>query len=126
MRRCCMRPERLYLCDILEAADAVAAFVSGRSRDSFEGDDLLRSAVLHKLTVMGEAAARLPAEFRVRHPEVPWAEVVAFRNIAVHEYFAVDWGIVWSAATGDAPQLRRLVAAILERDSPAGEEGGGD
>jgi len=111
-----MRPERLYLTDIVEAADAIAGFIAGLARASFEGDDLLRSAVLHKLTLMGEAAARLPAEFKARHPEVPWSDVVAFRNIAVHEYFAVDWAIVWNAATADAPELRRLVAAILERE----------
>jgi uncharacterized protein with HEPN domain len=111
-----MRPERLSLTDIVEAADAVAGFIGGLARESFEGNDLLRSAVLHKLMLIGEAAARLPAEFKSRHPEVPWSDVVAFRNIAVHEYFAVDWVIVWNAATIDAPGLRRLVAAILERE----------
>jgi uncharacterized protein with HEPN domain len=115
-----MRPERLYLNDIVESADAVARFVAGKTRESFEGDDLFRSAVLHKLMLIGEAAARLPAEFKTRHAEVPWADVVAFRNIAVHEYFAVDWIIVWNAATSDAPKLRQFVAAILEREFPVG------
>lgn len=115
-----MRPERLYLQDMVEAADAVAGFLAGHARAAFEGDDLLRSAVLHKLMLIGEAAARLPAEFKSEHPDVPWADVVGFRNIAVHEYFAVDWIIVWNAATSDAPQLRQSVAAILEREFPAG------
>lgn len=111
-----MRPERLYLQDMVEAADAVAGFLAGRDRASFEGDDLVRSAVLHKLMLIGEAAARLPAAFKAAHPEVPWAEVVAFRNIAVHEYFAVDWSIVWNAAASDAPRLRQSIAEILERE----------
>ena len=120
-----MRPERLYLLDIVEAADAVARFISSVTRDSFEGDDLVRSAVLHKLTLIGEAAARLPDDLKSRHPEVPWPEVVAFRNIAVHKYFAVDWSIVWNAATTDAPQLRLLVAAIVECDLGADEGSAG-
>ncbi|MCK4374815.1 MAG: DUF86 domain-containing protein [Candidatus Brocadiae bacterium] len=84
----------------------------------FLGNDLLRSAVLQKLTIIGEAAARLPAEFRRAHAEVEWADVVAFRNIAVHAYFAVDWSIVWVTATQDAPALRAKVAAILEEEYP--------
>ncbi|MBI4495011.1 MAG: DUF86 domain-containing protein [Chloroflexi bacterium] len=113
-----MRPEQLYLADIVEAADAIRGFLSGRDRESFLGNDLLRSAVLHKLTIIGEAAARLPASFRECHPEVPWADIVGFRNIAVHAYFAVDWSIVWVAATRDALELRRQVAAILATEFP--------
>lgn len=89
-----MRRERLYLTDILEAADAISTFLDGCSKDTFFESELIRSAVLHKLTVIGEAAARLPADLRLRHPEVPWSDVVGFRNIAVHAYFAVEWSIV--------------------------------
>ena len=111
-----MRRDELYLSDIVEAADSIAAFLSGRDRDSFIQDDLLRSAVLHKLTVIGEAAARVSSDFRERHPEIEWPDIVGFRNIAVHAYFAVDWPIVWVAATHDAPQLRRQVQEILAKE----------
>jgi uncharacterized protein with HEPN domain len=99
--------------DIVEAADAIAAFIAGAIREGFVGNDLLRSAVLQKLTVIGEAASRLSEDFKGRHAGVEWADIVAFRNIAVHAYFSVDWPIVWTAATEDAPALRKQVAAIL-------------
>lgn len=108
-----MRRDELYLTDIVEAAESVAAFLSGRSRETFLHDDLLRSAVLHKLTVIGEAAARLSADLRSRHAEIEWGDIAGFRNIAVHAYFAVDWSIVWVAATQDAPRLREQVLRIL-------------
>ena len=54
-----MRPERLYINDILEAADAIERFIEGVSEGDFIGNDLLRSAVLQKLSVIGEAASRL-------------------------------------------------------------------
>ena len=111
-----MRRDELYLSDIVEAADSINAFLSERTREDFLRDDLLRSAVLHKLTVIGEAA-RLSAEFRARHTEVEWADIVGFRNIAVHAYFAVDWSIVWVAATRDAPRLKRQVAEIMSSES---------
>lgn len=96
-----MRRDRQFLTDILEAADSITAFLANESRESFQGNDLLRSAILHKLTVIGEAAARISADLRSRHPEVPWADIVGFRNISVHAYFTVDWGIVWTTATDD-------------------------
>jgi uncharacterized protein with HEPN domain len=93
-----MRREELYLTDIVEAADTIQRFIEGVQREDFD-DELRRSAVLQKLIVIGEAAARLPREFTERHPEVEWADIVGFRNIAVHEYFSVNWSIVWVAAT---------------------------
>jgi uncharacterized protein with HEPN domain len=76
--------------------------------------------VLQKLIVIGEAAARLPRQFTHSHPEVPWVDIVGFRNIAVHEYFAVDWSIVWVTASEDVPVLRRAVARILDEESDDG------
>lgn len=109
-----MRPERLYLADIVEAADAIGRFLEGISQEAFMRDELRQSAVLHKLILIGEAAARLPRTFTEQHPEIPWPDIVAFRNIAVHEYFAVDWRIVWVTATQDVPLLRQQIAAVLE------------
>ena len=113
-----MRREELYLSDIVEAADAIQRFIAGIRRDDFLHDELRQSAVLQKLIVIGEAVARLPAEFRERHPEVEWADIVGFRNIAVHEYFAVNWSIVWRAATQDALDLRQKAVRILAEEYP--------
>jgi len=112
------RDDGLYLEDIAEAADAIAGFVSGIEEAAFMGSDLLRSAVLQKLTVIGEAASRISDELRERHMDVPWSRIVAFRNIAVHAYFSVDWHVVWEAATMDAPQLKEKVAEIIDWEFP--------
>jgi uncharacterized protein with HEPN domain len=113
-----MRPERLYLQDMVEAADNIAFHIAGRPRERFLGDRTVRAAVLHELTVIGEAAARLASEFRARHPEVPWSKIVAFRNLLVHEYFGLDWPIVWDTATTLVPVLREQVARVLSAEFP--------
>ncbi len=110
-----MRPERLYLTDIVEAADAIDRFLAGIGEPMLMQDELRQSAVLQKLIVIGEAVSRLPLEFRKQYPEIPWPDIVAFRNIAVHEYFAVDWRIVWVTATQEVPELRRQIASLLEK-----------
>ncbi|MCX8156713.1 MAG: DUF86 domain-containing protein [Verrucomicrobiae bacterium] len=57
---------------------------------------------------------RLPKAFTERHAGIPWPDIVAFRNIAVHEYFAVDWRILWVTATQEVPLLRSQIARLLE------------
>ena len=47
---------------------------------------MIQSAILQKLIVIGDAAARLPRNFVERHLEIEWENIVAFRKIAVHEY----------------------------------------
>ena len=50
---------------------------------------------------------------RVAHPEIPWASVIAMRNLLVHEYFGIDIEEVWSTAVNDLPLLRPLVEAMM-------------
>ena len=67
-----MRPEKLYLVDIVEAAASIERFLSGISQDEFDEDDLRKSAVLQKLAILGEASAD-PAELCESHPDDPMA-----------------------------------------------------
>jgi uncharacterized protein with HEPN domain len=108
-----MRPEELYLLDILEATEAIRRFCDAVDEQSFLQDELRQSAVLQKLIVIGEAAAHLPDEFMENHPDIEWADIVGFRNIAVHEYFAILWTIVWETAMRDIPELRDIILHII-------------
>ena len=67
--------------------------------------------------MIGEAAARLSQIFREAHPQVEWRDIIAFRNIAVHAYFAVQWDIVWATAADDVPVLRRQILEILQAEN---------
>ncbi len=112
-----MRHEALYLEDIRDAADSITRFIAGFDGEAtLRESDVVSSAVVHKLAVIGEASARLSAELKARHPEIAWAEIVAFRNILVHAYFGIDWSVVWLAASTEVPALRMQVAAILETE----------
>ena len=117
-----MRTETLYLDDILDAADAIARFLHDIEKETFLSSDLYQSAVLQKLTVIGEAAARLSEEFRNRHSEIRWRGIVGLRNIVVHNYFGINWETIWHAATQDVPILREQIAAILAAEYPEPDE----
>ncbi|MBE0671278.1 MAG: DUF86 domain-containing protein [Anaerolineales bacterium] len=111
-----MRPEKLYLTDIVEASQAIARFIMGENYYEFEQNEMMNSAVLQKLMVIGEAASRLPKEFTSRFPEIPWVDIIGFRNIAVHEYFAIRWDIAWVAASEEVPVLKEQVEKILREE----------
>ncbi len=108
-----MRPEKLYLTDILEAADSIERFAANTSFEMFIGDEMRKSAILQKLTVIGEAAAHLSVEFRQKYADIPWQDMVGFRNFAIHAYFSVNWEIVWTTVTQDVPSLKNQVGKIL-------------
>ena len=68
--------------------------------------------------IIGEAAARLPQLFRESHAETPWVDIISFRNVAAHAYFALRWQTVWTIVTHEVPKLREQVAAILVSEFP--------
>jgi len=74
---------------------------------------MVRSAVVQKLSIIGEAAARVPKTLTLRYPQVPWPQIVVFCNILVHAYFGIDWDEVWRVARNRCPVLRDQVAQIL-------------
>lgn len=115
-----MRSEELYLLDIVEAIDEIASFLQGRTRDQFLIDRLVQSAVLQKFGIIGEASGSISQELRTRHPEVPWQNARALRNVAVHAYFTVDWSVIWDTAIDDLPPLRMQLARILDAEFPDG------
>jgi uncharacterized protein with HEPN domain len=112
-----MRREILYLTDIIEAADHIAAFIEGIGFERFQQSELVRSAVVQKLAVIGEAAARISPALKSREPQIPWPQIVAFRNILVHAYFGIDWHEVWQATANRCPALRDQIAQILAAES---------
>lgn len=113
-----MPREELYLQDVIESAAAVERFLNGVQKDEFLADEILQNAVLLKLIITGEAAARISKELKERHPEVEWGAIVGFRNIAVHAYFSVQWEIVWKTATTHLKTTRKQISKILRDEFP--------
>jgi uncharacterized protein with HEPN domain len=78
--------------------------------------ELLQTWMVHNLTIIGEAARSLSAEFRHSHPEVPWAEIIGMRHILVHDYFEIDLEILWQVLEKDLPPLEVQISNLLNQD----------
>lgn len=105
------RSDRLTLEQMLDTAQHIVAIARPHTRESLDADEVAHMALLHLIQRLGEAASRLSADFRARHEEFPWAEMIGMRNRIVHGYDDLDSEVVWRVATDDIEP----VVASLER-----------
>ncbi|HXF05410.1 MAG TPA: DUF86 domain-containing protein [Blastocatellia bacterium] len=108
-----MRDPKERLRDILDAIARIERYAA-RGRQAFEQDELIQVWIIHHLQVIGEAAANLGRDFHQAHPEVPWPQIVAMRNVLVHEYLGVDLEEVWRTVEHDLPALKQAIGRLLE------------
>src|ERR1700748_166057 len=79
---------------------------------------MLRDAVLSPMLLLREIPRALPDGLRDLHPEVAWRQIRAFRNLAVHQYFGVDWAVVWKIAQEEPSVLEKQALAIISAEYP--------
>jgi uncharacterized protein with HEPN domain len=113
-----MRRDRERILDMLEALDSLAQSLEGCSEVEFFSNDVIYGACAHKLTIVGEAAARISTELKEWHPQIKWRKVIGLRNVLVHEYLGIDRPMVWRVAIVEAPVLRDQVGAFLPAEFP--------
>ena len=107
-----MRTDRLRLLDAVEQIELISSF-SLQGREAFFSDLLIQSAVLHRLALLGEACRGVSSALREAHPEVPWPQIIAFRNVVIHQYFGIDLELVWAIVAEHLATLRvQLNAAV--------------
>jgi uncharacterized protein with HEPN domain len=90
---------------MIEAAEAIAQFVAGRTREELDENRMLLFALVHAIEVFGEAASRVSPETKATAPQIPWGSIVSMRNRLIHGYFDTDRTVVWKTATVEVPTL---------------------
>lgn len=90
---------------MLDAADQVAQFVSGRQRADLDSNQMLLFAVVRAIEVFGEAASKVSEDARAGAPAIPWTAIVGMRNRIIHAYWDVNKDILWKAAVEEVPAL---------------------
>lgn len=108
--------DRWRLQHMIEAADNVQKFISGRQRADLDSDQMLVFAIVRALEIIGEAASKISEETRSAHAEIPWKAIIGMRNRLVHAYFDIDASIVWVAVTEELPHLLGQLKALAVSD----------
>ena len=108
------RDTKAYLWDAREAIDASVLFTRDRTREDFQQDLMLRSAVERQFEIIGEALGQLARRDQPLAGQIPdLSQIVAFRNILVHGYATVDVDTVWRVVHESLPVLRETVDRLL-------------
>lgn len=97
---------------ILKAISEVESYVDGVSYDQFLLDSEKKFATIKQIEIVGEACNHLSSDYKTAHPEIEWQSINGFRNISIHEYFGVDFRIVWEIANDDLPFLKQQFEAL--------------
>jgi uncharacterized protein with HEPN domain len=107
------RKQKQRLQDLQSCVQEAIQFVADMDYEAFRADARTINAVLYDLAVIGEIAASLLPEIATEYPNLPWQEMRAMRNIAIHEYFRVNLQIVWTTLQEDLPPLVKQLQEIV-------------
>jgi uncharacterized protein with HEPN domain len=110
------RDRKLLLEDMLEAALKIKRYTEGDDLNSFLSDDKTLDAVIRNFEIMGEAAGRIDEEFKSENTELSWTHLRGFRNRIVHEYFGIDYEIVWTIIENDLDLHIEWLEVYLNRN----------
>ena len=111
------RRDSLYLIHIRECLARVTEYTSG-GREEFMEDTKTQDAVLRNLQIMGESTQRLSDALKAANAQVKWRDLVAFRNILVHNYLGTDLAQIWQIITDDLPPFEQQIAAMIQSVNP--------
>jgi uncharacterized protein with HEPN domain len=108
------RSQLIRLFDILENVDAVIEMIDGVDLGAYQRDLKLRRAIERCVEIISEASRHIPEAMKANHPDQPWNEIAGIGNLLRHQYERIDDLIMWKIATRSLPQLRPIIAAMID------------
>jgi len=103
----------IYLQDILVAMTRIAEYLEGYTFDQFKKDYKTVDAVIRNFEIIGEASRKLPDHIKDNNPDLPWDEMYLLRNKVSHEYFGIDYEIIWDVCINHLPENRGQIQSII-------------
>lgn len=107
-----------FIQDMITYARNAIEFIGEATPAELRNDAKSYCATVRAIEVVGEAARRIPEEFKAEFPSVPWRELIAMRNILAHNYDGADPEIIHHTATSDFPALIKVLTEVATRLDP--------
>ena len=108
------RIPKLLIIDILNCIERIQDYTTDVSYEDFQRNSLIQDAVLRNIQVIGEAANRLPVDFKSKHNEIEWNKIIRTRHIVTHDYDAIDYSILWRIISVHLPSNKQQLELILQ------------
>ena len=86
----------------------------GFSKDDFLNDETVKRAVVRSLEIVGEATKKIPADFKLKYESVHWKNMAGMRDRLIHDYFGVDYSIVWDVVKNKIPELYNQIIYVID------------
>ncbi|MEW6556883.1 MAG: DUF86 domain-containing protein [Elusimicrobiota bacterium] len=106
--------DKFYIQSMYEEIEKAEKFVKDETYKTFVKDEKLKYAIYKACENIGEAAKNISNGLKSRHQEIPWKEIIAYRNILAHEYFGVDTEETWKVMQKDIPELKRNIKKLMK------------
>ncbi|MDO9254712.1 MAG: DUF86 domain-containing protein [Bacteroidales bacterium] len=110
------RSYRMFLEDMHLAMSRIAEYINGLTFIQFKHDYKTVDAVIRNFEIIGEASRNVPVEIKEKYPNVPWSEMYLLRNKVSHEYFGVDYEIIWDIAINYLPENQLQIEEVLRSE----------
>ncbi|MBI3741735.1 MAG: DUF86 domain-containing protein [Chloroflexi bacterium] len=107
------KDDTVYLKEILDSIAQVQEYLQGVTYETFLQERMRQDAVIMQIEIIGESARKLSQDFRKKHFQVPWLQIINMRHRVAHEYSSMDKRVVWDTATTDLEPLKEAVLRIL-------------
>jgi len=106
----------MYLEDIQIAMNRIAEYIEGFDFIHFKRDYKTVDAVIRNFEIIGEASRNLPDSIKKKYTAIPWNEMYLLRNKVSHEYFGVDYEIIWDVASNYLPENKNTIDDIIAQE----------
>ena len=83
------------------------------SYEDFVEDPVMTRAVVRSLEIIGEATKKIHPDFTASFPLVPWRDMAGMRDRLIHDYFGVDYEIVWFTVREDLAVLQSWMPELI-------------
>ena len=105
-----------YLRHILDEIEYIEGEISKISKSDFLADETLKRSFVRGIEIIGEAAKKVPVDFKNKHRDVDWKRIAGMRDKLIHDYFGVDYRLVWDVATNKLPELKQKIKQIIDTE----------
>lgn len=110
------RDTLLLLGDMLDSAKKIKRYTANMNHESFLSDEKTIDAVVRNFEIIGEAANRIDPDFQTKNPELEWKRIRGFRNRIVHDYFGIDYEIVWEIIEKNLDELIEWIEITIDKN----------